>query len=290
MASRTPNGRYAMKKRSEFKMLGPADARELLKLNTHNRRLNERNVLVWAQEMEEGRWRSNGEAIKISESNVLLDGQNRLTALTLQREDMRLEFLVVSGLADEVQSTMDQGESRSLAQQLTLAAIEADKPLAAALRLHLLWTRGQLFLDTKNSRKYTTAPAMVDYAKNHVSTVELMRQARRYRQAPLKESLVLVAFAVLSEQHGQEQAAQFFQGLMDGVNLAPGSPILALRNRLVNIKADRIRVTNQTLLGYVVQAFNAWTAGRPMAKVQRPKDGYWTAENFPKVKPPKRGW
>jgi hypothetical protein len=276
-----------MRKKSEFKLLSPADAREMLQLNTHNRRLNERNVLVWAEEMEQGRWRSNGESIKISESNVLLDGQNRLSALALQAEDMRLEFLIVSGLPDEVQSTMDQGESRSLAQQLTLSAIEADKPLAAALRQHLLWTKGFLFLDSKNSRRYTTAPAMVDYAKNHTATLDLMRMGRRYRQAPLKESLTLTAFAVISEQHSVEGAMQFFQGLLDGVNLAPGSPVLALRNRLINIRADRTRVTNQTLLGYVVQAFNAWSAGRPMSKVQRPKDGYWTAENFPKVKPPK---
>jgi hypothetical protein len=277
-----------MSKTSEFKMLGPDDARDLLNLNTHNRRLNERNVLVWAQEMEEGRWRSNGEAIKISESHVLLDGQNRLSALALQDADFRVEFLVVTGLPDEVQSTMDQGEARSLAQQLTLSAIEADKPLAAALRQHLLWTKGLLFLDTKNSRRYTTAPAMVDYAKNHAGSIELMRMARRYRQAPLKESLTLVAFAVICEEHSVEGATQFFQGLLDGINLSPGSPILALRNRLINIRADRTRITNQTLLGYVVSAFNAWSAGRPMAKVQRPKDGYWTAENFPKIKPPKQ--
>ena len=276
-----------MKKKSEFKLLSPADARELLKLNTHNRRLNERNVLVWAQEMEEGRWRSNGEAIKISSNNVLLDGQNRLTALALQNEDMRIEFLVVTGLDDEVQTTMDQGESRSLAQQLTLSSIEADKPLAAALRLHLLWTRNMLFLDTKNSRRFTTAPAMVDYAKNHGYVVDLMRHARRYRNAPLKESLILVAYAVISEKHSAEAADQFFQGFMDGVNLAPGSPILALRNRMINIRADRTRLTNTTLLGYVVQAFNAWAAGRPMSKVQRPKDGTWTADNFPQVRPRK---
>ena len=276
-----------MKKRSEFKLLGPADARELLKLNTHNRRLNERNVLVWAQEMEEGRWRSNGEAIKISETNVLLDGQNRLNALALQAEDVRIEFLVVTGLPDEVQTTMDQGESRSLAQQLNLSEIEADKALAAGVRLHLLWTQGHLFLDTKNSRRYTTAPAMVDYAKNHQGALDLMRHARRYRNAPLKESLILVSYAVIAERHSPEAADQFFQGFLDGVNLAPGSPILALRNRMINLRADRTRMTNQTLLGYLVQAFNAWAAGRPMSKVQRPKDGYWTADTFPQIKPRK---
>ena len=276
-----------MKKKSEFRLLGPADAVELLKLNTHNRRLNERNVMIWAQEMEEGRWRSNGEAIKISETNVLLDGQNRLSALALQNDDVRLEFLVVTGLPDDVQITMDQGESRSLAQQLMLSEIEADKSLAAALRLHLLWSRDLLFLDNRNARRHTTAPAMVDYAKNHPRAVELLRQGRRYRNAPLKESLVLVAYAAIGEQHSVEAAQQFFQGLTDGVNLAPGSPILALRNRLINIKTNRIHMTNQTLLGYTVSAFNAWVAGRPMTKVQRPKDGYWTQDSFPRIKPPK---
>lgn len=271
--------------KAEFKLLGPCDARKLLDLNTHNRRLNEKNVLIWAQEMEEGRWRSNGEAIKISESNVLLDGQNRLTALTLQDDELRLEFLIVSGLPDEVQATMDQGEARSLAQQLTLADIEADKILAAALRLHLLWDRKMLFLDTKNSRKYTTAPAMVDYAKNHPETISLMRQGRRYRKAPMKESLTLVGYAMICEKHNQAAADEFFQAFADGAGLTSGSPILALRNRMINVRTERIRLTNQTLLGYLITAFNAWSAGRSMAKVQRPKDGMWSIDNFPDIAP-----
>jgi len=277
------------RKKSEFKLLTPADARELLKMNTHNRRLNEKNVLMWAQEMEEGRWASNGEAIKISETGVLLDGQNRLTALTLQQESVAIEFLVVTGLPDNVQNTMDQGEFRSLAQQLCLSDIEADKILAAALRLHCLWSTGKLFLDGPSARRYTTAPAMVDYAKNNPAALQMLRTGRRYRRAPLKESLTLVSFAMICQHHSEQAASEFFQSLSDGAGLAAGSPILALRNRLINVQTERVRLTNQTLLGYVVTAFNAWVAGRPMSKIVRPRDGMWTKDSFPPISAPRPG-
>jgi len=274
-------------KRSEFKLLSPADARELLKLNTHNRRLNERNVLMWAQEMEEGRWRSNGEAIKISENDVLLDGQNRLTALSLQHEDFRTEFLLVYGLPDEVQVTMDQGESRTLAQQLCLADIESDKTLAAALRLHCLWMTGRMFLDAKSSRKYTTTPSMVEYAKDNPDVIALLRAGRQYRNAPARESVILASYAVITAKYNGEAADAFFSALASGAGLQFGDPVLALRSRLINIVADRTRCTNQTLLGYIVTAFNNWAAGRAMTKIQRPKSGTWSQETFPEVRQPR---
>ena len=142
-----------------------------------------------------------------------------------------------------------------------------------------------LFLDSRNARRFTTAPAMVDYAKNKPATIDLMRAGRRCRKSPVKEGLTLVSYAVISERYHQAAADEFFQSLADGAGLAAGSPILALRNRLINIRTDRIRLSNQTLLGYIVTAFNAWTSGRSLQKIQRPREGMWTQETFPSILP-----
>ncbi|SDT84116.1 hypothetical protein SAMN04488548_10623 [Gordonia westfalica] len=59
----------------------PAMARRVLAKNTHNRPIKESQVVRLMAEMTSGRWKYNGEAIKWSIDDVLLDGQHRLTAL-----------------------------------------------------------------------------------------------------------------------------------------------------------------------------------------------------------------
>lgn len=57
-------------------------AAHLLESNTHNRPPNEQAITRYVMDMKDGRWRENtGELIKISKSNTLLDGQNRLIAV-----------------------------------------------------------------------------------------------------------------------------------------------------------------------------------------------------------------
>lgn len=65
---------------TEVRVLSPADARDMLTRNTHNRPPREGDVLKWAAEMEAGLWRMNGEPIKFGESGRLIDGQHRLMA------------------------------------------------------------------------------------------------------------------------------------------------------------------------------------------------------------------
>jgi hypothetical protein len=63
-------------------------------------------------------------------------------------------------------------------------------------------------------------------------------------------------------------------------NLPQGSPILALDNRLRNIRADRKRIQQREELAYWIQTWNAWMRGETLMKVQSPKGG-WGRETFP---------
>ncbi|SDT83881.1 hypothetical protein [Gordonia westfalica] len=99
----------------------PAMARRVLAKNTHNRPIKESQVVRLMAEMTSGRWKYNGEAIKWSIDDVLLDGQHRLTALARMDDNFpAIPFLVVRGLPADTQSTMDQGTTRTAGDQLVL--------------------------------------------------------------------------------------------------------------------------------------------------------------------------
>lgn len=214
---------------SEIVRLTPSDARRLLDVNTHNRPLTERDIFKWASEMEAGRWQLNGEALKISENNTILDGQHRLEALALQPEGTAIEFLIIRGLPSESQSTMDQGRKRSPSDQLNLAGIEADKSLAAAIRIYLMWVDDLLFTDNRAVSAAMTTTKIVQWSQGNPDTVDLMRRGLTFRRVKARMGLVAAIYARIAQAEDVDAADMFFQRVQDGLDLSVGSPILALR-------------------------------------------------------------
>ena len=61
----------------------PELAAEFLKKNKSNRPLSSKHVIALAGSIERGEWMFTGESIKFSESDTLLDGQHRLSAIVM---------------------------------------------------------------------------------------------------------------------------------------------------------------------------------------------------------------
>ena len=58
--------------------IGPEDAMQMLEMNGTNRPLNDQHVKRIARQIADGKWKFNGDTIKLSVSNDILDGQHRL--------------------------------------------------------------------------------------------------------------------------------------------------------------------------------------------------------------------
>lgn len=109
----------------------PAMAERLLQSNTHNRTVSERHVAKLQREIEGGRWKLNGDAIRIS-NGVLLDGQHRLEAV--KRANLPIEALVIVGLGDDVFDTIDVGRNRTAGDTLSIRGEKHSARLAATIR------------------------------------------------------------------------------------------------------------------------------------------------------------
>jgi len=264
--------------------IDPPMARRWLEKNTRNRPTSDAEVLRLAEEMQAGRWQYNGEAIKWSVDDVILDGQHRLMALALLDDSVSLPFLVVRGLPTESQDTMDQGRSRSAGDQLAIDGLSTgsdSRVLAGAIRVFIPWAAGQLFIDTKRLR--ASNPALIAWAKSHPDEMALMRSIltdpirRKVKCRPSVTLAVLLRFHLIDH----EDAQRFAEGLTTGAGLEPGNPILTLRDRLDRIRTQGIRTSDRDYIGYFVVAWNAWREGRTLDRVQRPHGGTWTADTFP---------
>lgn len=244
--------------------------------NTHNRPISETRVMQHVADMEGGRWRFNGETIQFDRNGTLLNGQHRLTGIC--RTGLTQTFLVVRGLAPESQITMDQGTRRSPADQLAVAGIITDGTVAAAIRVYIKWETGLLFGD-KNRSKVTTSQ-VVEWAQSNPDMVSQLSElvSAGVKRTPCTPSLAL-AVALRLTLIDEAATIHFFDKLITRENIT--GPVLALRNRLDNVRESKVQLTERDLIGFFVIAWNAYRTHRQIGTLRRPKGAVWTPENFP---------
>ena len=124
--------------------LTPEEATRLLECNTLNRPLNELHVKRIANQIISGKWQFNGDSIKLSDDNQVLDGQHRLWAVV--EAQLPIQTVIVKGIKREAFSTIDTlRKPRSGADVLALnGATGYRQYLSAALQWLLRWQRGTL--------------------------------------------------------------------------------------------------------------------------------------------------
>jgi hypothetical protein len=265
--------------------IDPPMARRILARNTRNRPKYEGYVNRLVGEMRSGRWQFNGEAIKWSVDDVLLDGQHRLTALSrIEDDSFSVPFLVVRGLPTSTQDTMDQGRTRTAADQMTIDGLTTtdSKVVAGAIRIYLEWQTEMLFRDRVNNRIGNTE--VVAWAHQHPTELAVMQEISRYKLRNVK-CRPSVTMAVLTHFRliDREAADEFADGFFTGASLEAGNPILTLRERLDRIKSQGLKVSDRDLIAFFILAWNAWRQGRTLMRFQRPQGGSWDLTNFPRA-------
>lgn len=261
----------------EVREIGPEEASALLlESNTHNRALNSRRVDGFAGAMARGEWEFNGDAVRISESGVLQDGQHRLAAVV--QSGIARTFVVVSGLPDSAQETMDLGSKRSVSDVLKLRGEQNCPALAAGLRL-LYW-----YEKRRSFRKEIIAPSpqqLLGVLNRHPGMRESVRQARHVSSNTHLMQSVVTACHYLFMQVDVTDATEFFARLTSGTFLAPSDPIHALRRQFTRTnKPGRVPLVIQGAL--VIKAWNLWRGGHSVTNL------YWrpggaTRESFPEI-------
>lgn len=256
----------------------PDLAREWLKRNTRNRRLERNRVTVLADAMTRGEWHENGDAIRFSANGILLDGQTRLAAVV--KSDVSIRSLVAENLPDEAQITVDVGAKRTFAAVLEIQGVKDQAALAAMARKIFDWEHGQL----RNTARVPTHAQLQTVVNNHEDSMRLslrIAQAVR-RQIPAPTTTIGLAHWLFN-QIDEEDTEFFFNRLRDGQGLVEGDPVFALRKTVLLDATRNVRYRQFQVLALVIKAWNAYRAGDKVKLLQW-RSGGASPEAFPEPK------
>jgi len=254
----------------------PELATEWLARGGVNRRVSQKHVMRLAQQMKDGQWLLNGEAIKFNINGELLDGQHRLAAIL--RHGKPVEMMVICGMPTETFSTLDTGKRRNLADALSIVGEKNVFELAASLTLLWRFQHGVLTGIARDNY-----PSHADCLRLLAST-DGLRPALTVAQGVrkhirIRSSVVAVAY-FLTHAADPEGADKFFKHLKEGTGLSMYDPIFRLRERMLAEATARQKMTQTELLALFIKAWNYWRVGR---EVQQLVWKYRAGEEFPEV-------
>lgn len=259
-------------------LVTPQIAKAWLATNHANRSLRPRRVESLATDMTNGDWFFNGETGKFGGSG-LIDGQHRLHAIV--ESGVAVPMLVVWGLADQAQATVDLGALRRMADQLKLAGERHPVELSAMINRGVMYGRG--YYMKHGLRPPTQAEMAGWFAENREAAREATDFAIRHRPAIGMTGADLSFAYWLLTSIDRERGEEFLLRISDGAGLAVRDPRMLVRNRIRADVYDYGRasaVPAGQLLGLLIKSWNAWISGDWPSKLQIPKGGY-TNENFP---------
>jgi hypothetical protein len=196
----------------------------------HQRKLIVSRAQAFAREMTAGHWFLNHQGIAFDEHGRLIDGQHRLKAIELS--GLTIQMLVTRGITSEMVNgvklyaidTIDVGYKRQTGEQLTLRhGIENGNRVASATRTILHWATGL----SKN-----TTPVALEILGMYPSIKKLASCSKSCR---ILNGQLIGCFAIATKSF-PELSEQFVDPFISGANLQKNSPVLLLRNILLNNK------------------------------------------------------
>lgn len=268
-------------------VITPEMAAEWLAHNTHNRAMKWSKVGAYADDIRDGRWRLNGEAIKFSSAGRLLDGQNRLQAVILAEKPIR--SLVVRGLPDEAQETMDTGATRRLADVLALRGEQNTANLAAVVRAVYVWRNTDdpqaHRLGRASDKAALSNTMLLSYFDSQPDMLRtLAADTEGYRRKTRIPATVIAPLLYQMQQLDLDDAKDFWHRVERRIpspsNFEERDPIIQLTQAIDRLMTQT-RGYNATELGaLIVKAWNAYRQGTPITCL-RWRMGGSTPEAFP---------
>lgn len=214
----------------ETRMIGPEEAEDILATTSFNRPVSSARVITLANEMRTGKWQLNGEPIIISETGKLLDGQHRLYAIMEAKK--HVEMCIVRGASDNSFETIDTGRARSGGDIIAMQGYKHPKVSAAAASM--IW---RMYHATTINE--VCPPIFQLRVLERYSAIQKWAAFVDGATSPLPQTSFLTALVYLDNiAQAPLLAERFCAGIMKGADLAQGSPILALRNRMMLLRAE----------------------------------------------------
>lgn len=238
----------------------PEMAMRLLEANTLNRPLATGHAERIAAQILDGKWRFNGDTIKIADTGDVLDGQHRLWAIIESK--IAVDSIIVYGIERDAFSTIDTiRKPRSLGDTVALSGNARYRNLiGSALAWLIRWQRG--CLETYKAPKNRVENSDVESAL--LENPGIIRAVERANAARSVANPALIAFLYYVVVNRNEALAErMLTTLVDPAGVSVNDPFFRLRHYFI---ADHHKTKDALMsIAIAVKAINAAAAGKKVS-------------------------
>jgi len=262
--------------------ISPHVARELLEMNTGNRRVTDALVRSYTTQMKKDQWKFTGDPIQISRTGRIINAQHRLYAIVASETTQLMN--IQTGLDDNVFDVIDTGRNRTPADVLSISGYANPGTLQATVKLIMLHDTRKMSRSSEKLQKAEKATnhQIIEWIEGERTEIihECVSEGQKfYSRSRLFSSPTYAAFLYLFSRKDKEAAKEFFEKLVSGENLERKSPIYCLRNRITNLKISNKYMDTVEKYALIIKSWNFWREGKAIDRI------LWTEEeDFPKIK------
>ena len=267
----------------------PYLAEQYLGKNTRNRNVNQRVVLKYTNDIKRGFWNFDGAPIRFSKDGTLLDGQHRLHAII--KSGKSIDLLVIRGLAQETQATMDIGSMRQASDFFQINGVRNSTTVAAMIRGYLVKLYGfiNIHSDGKsksyglsniaNGRSISPMEIIDEYSKNpelynEIATFSRSLGNKSYKL--LNGSVIgsFICYLHINKKYDISYIHKFFSEIL-GITNSTNQTCRLLYDRLMKQKnVKNYTINGKDLTALLVKVFNCYTEDKELKSLKISESDY----------------
>ena len=264
---------------SKIKEITPAEAKDLLQRNNHNRPLSRATVKRYAEAMERGEWKLVGDAIVIDSNGDLRNGQHRLEAVVMS--GVPCTFTILENADPDSFVNYDCGHRRTPSQIFAMEDIPNYCAVSSIVHKVMSLRDGNTVNSGMRSRKtnqqildeYNTDPAGYRGAQ-HLA-------ARLYTTSASFGQSKLGAYAYYLHHdlgHPSQRVVEFFEQAFSR-ETSPNIMLNNFRNRILDDMYSQKKLTPMARHALLVKCWNAYISGKTLKVLK-----WMETEELPKFK------
>ena len=259
----------------------PEIAKRLLVRNVRNRKISEKVVSKYVEEIRAGDWRLTPAGIGFDSDGVLVDGQHRLAAIV--KSGIAAPLLVTLGLPPASQEKVDRQRRRTLFDALYLSGHAYSRQ---EVEIATCLTRMRQGSD---SGVVPSDSLVKKTLLKHIDSIREVLVGADKKKRGLSQASFLAA-AVLYHEIDRKKCAEFLAGVRTGEMLTNDHPAMRLRRFLLGettvASMPRGGANQSFIFRRAVFAMQAHLEGRKISGL-READGFEVAErmNLSHVRP-----
>lgn len=245
----------------------PQTAALMLQSNGVNRPLTKAYVERYASDIKRGVWPNDGSPIRFASSGRLLDGQHRLNAVIAA--GVSIDAVIIRGLDEDAFKTIDTGKARGGSDILGISGYKNSNVAASICGAWIYYSRTGHPGQRGGAEKVRNAEILDAYESNsEIADATAFYVGNHWMKSHISSSMMGVLYVAACKSGDREIMLRFFRELISPSAYAIGTAVMPLRDRLIEDRGRRDKMSKSIQGAYLFKAYRAYREGRGIKQLK----------------------